>query len=97
MANNSKNLKVPSSDEARRNGKKGGIASGKARRLRKTFKEAINEELSDATMKQLIKSMVKQAKAGNTKAFEILRDTVGEKPVEKQEVKEITSKWFKKD
>lgn len=94
MANNSKNLKPLSTEKAREIGKKGGIASGKARRVRKTFKEAINEELSDATMKQLIKSMIKQAKAGNTKAFEILRDTVGEKPVEKQEIKEITSKWF---
>lgn len=95
MANNSQNLKVPTSEEARRNGRKGGIASGKARRVRKTFKEAINGELTDTTMKQLITAMIKQAKNGNTKAFEILRDTVGEKPIDKQEVKEITSKWFK--
>ncbi len=95
MANNTKNLKVPTSEEARINGRKGGIASGKARAVRKTFKEAINSELNDAELKKLIKAMIKQAKSGNTKAFEILRDTVGEKPVEKQEIKEIKSDWFK--
>lgn len=75
----------------------GGKASGKARAMRKTFKDAINDNLDDKTMKQLIKSMIVQAKKGNTKAFEILRDTVGEKPVEKQEIKEVTSSWFKSE
>lgn len=94
MANN-QNLKIPSSEEARENGRKGGIASGKARRFRKTFKQAINDELTDEKLKQLINSMIKEAKNGNTKAFEILRDTVGEKPIDRQEIKEITSEWFK--
>ena len=92
---NSQNLKPLTTEKAREIGAKGGIASGKARRVRKTFKEAINGQLDDKTMTSLINAMIKQAKSGNTKAFEILRDTVGEKPVEKQEVKEITSKWFK--
>lgn len=92
---NAQNLKVPTSEEAREYGRKGGIASGKARAIRKTFKETINGELDDKTMSALIKAMINQAKKGNTKAFEILRDTVGEKPIDRQEIKEITSEWFK--
>ncbi|MBO4126519.1 hypothetical protein [Streptococcus suis] len=43
---NGQNLVVPSSDEARKNGKKGGIASGKARRKKADFKKALNTILS---------------------------------------------------
>lgn len=35
-----KNLRVPTSKEARENGKKGGIASGEARRRKKSMKES---------------------------------------------------------
>ena len=45
MANND-NLRVPSSAEARQNGKKGGIASGKARREKKMMKETLEALLS---------------------------------------------------
>lgn len=40
------NLKVPTSAEARKNGKKGGIASGKARRERKAMKDTLASLLS---------------------------------------------------
>lgn len=42
----SDNLIVPSSDEARKNGAKGGVASGKARRERKAMKETLESLLS---------------------------------------------------
>ena len=45
---NEQNLKVPTSSEARRNGKKGGIASGKARREKKTVQKILNDFLSTA-------------------------------------------------
>lgn len=38
---NTQNLKVPTSEEARKNGRKGGIASGKARKRRKAMKERL--------------------------------------------------------
>ena len=38
---NEQNLKVPTSEEARENGKKGGIASGIVRKEKATFKNAI--------------------------------------------------------
>ena len=82
MAINTQNLKRLTSEEAREYGRKGGIASGKARAIRKTFKEAINDNLDDKTLADMIKAMIKETKKGNTRAFELLRDTVGEKPIE---------------
>ena len=81
---NTKNLKVPTSEEARKNGKKGGIASGKARAERKALKEELLLLLSEGnTQKKISLSLIKEAIKGNTKAFEVIRDTIGEKPVEK--------------
>lgn len=43
---NEQNLRVPTSSEARINGKKGGIASGIARREKKTVQKILNDFLS---------------------------------------------------
>ena len=80
---NEKNLRVPTSKEARENGRKGGIASGKARAIAKTYKETINDELSDEALKKIIKKIINEAQKGNMKAIELLRDTRGEKPTDK--------------
>ena len=40
-------------------------------------------------------SLIQKAISGDTRAFEVVRDTLGQKPVEKQEVKEFKSEWFK--
>lgn len=40
-------------------------------------------------------ALFQKALYGDTKAYEIIRDTIGEKPVERAEVKEITTEWFK--
>ena len=45
---NEQNLRVPTSSEARENGKKGGIASGIARREKKTVQKILNDFLSTA-------------------------------------------------
>ena len=42
---NEQNLRVPTSSEARENGKKGGIASGKARREKKTVQKILGDFL----------------------------------------------------
>jgi hypothetical protein len=65
-------------------GKKGGIASGKARREKKIFKEAIEKQLGQS-IDGMIKSMIEQAKSGNVQAITFLRDTIGEKPTDKVE------------
>ena len=84
------NLRPASSkDEARERGRKGGLASGEARRKRKTLKEELLLMLSDSDIQQKISlALINEAINGNnagsvTKAFEVIRDTIGERPVEK--------------
>lgn len=75
---------VSSKEEARERGRKGGLASGEARRKRKTLKEELllmleNEEVQ----KSVAVALIQEAQNGNVKAFGMLRDTIGEAPVEK--------------
>lgn len=84
-----------SGEEAAKAGAKGGIASGEAKRARKTLREELLLLLADdVTDKKgnkiqaqaaMSAAILKQALTGNTKAFEIIRDTIGEKPVDKVE------------
>lgn len=78
---------------------KGGIASGKARAekrdLRKALEMLLEQTFTDkkgntktgtqAVTERLFAEVMK----GNVKAFEVLRDTVGQKPVEKVMVAEV--------
>ena len=90
---NSENLKTPSTEEARARGKKGGIASGKARAEKKRLKEAVESILlmkydSEAGKKLTGYEMValalfNKAKTGDVPAFNSIRDLCGEKPADK--------------
>lgn len=90
MANNS-NLRIPTSEEAREIGRKGGIASGIARQRRKTLKEELLilldliDEEGKSNNEKISLSIIKQALEGNVKAYEVIRDTIGEKPIDKIE------------
>ena len=97
---NEQNLRAPTTDEARERGRKGGKASAAKRAARKTFREGLllllNEPLKDkagnlttnTTQDAIIAALVKRAATGDTRAFEMIRDTIGEKPV--QDVKVST-------
>lgn len=62
----------------------GGRASGEARRARKTLREELLLLLSEGdTQKTVSVALVQKAMSGDTKAFEVLRDSIGEKPTEK--------------
>ena len=71
----------------------GGIASGKAKRERKTIREELefllakqlkNNKGEDISTREAISTaMIGQAIKGNVKAFIAIRDTIGEKPTEK--------------
>ena len=75
---------VSSKEEARVRGRKGGLASGEARRKRKTLKEELLLMLSDGETQQSVTiALIEKAMSGDTKAFEVIRDTIGEKPVDK--------------
>ena len=79
--------------EAREMSRKGGINSGKSRRQKKTFKELFeialslqNEETGEQNDIGITSAMIKKALSGDVKAFESIRDTIGQKPTEKQEI-----------
>ena len=89
---NEQNL-IPNSErtpsELREKARNGGLASGEARRKRKTLKEELLLILSDGDIQEKISlALINEAINGNnagsvTKAFEVIRDTIGERPVEK--------------
>lgn len=91
MVDKTKNLKPftskQSRDEAVKNGKKGGIKSGEARRVRKAIKDELLFLLEQKdTQEKISVALINQALKGNVKAFEVIRDTIGEKPIDKQEI-----------
>lgn len=85
---NEKNLKpVRSKKEARERGRKGGIKSGEVRAKRKTLKEELLILLQQEDYQEKISlSLIAKALTGDTKAYEVIRDTIGEKPIEKAEI-----------
>lgn len=86
MANVTNLKPIRTESEAREKGKNGGKASGKSRQERKALKEELLLLLSkNNTQEKVSLALIKQAMNGNTKAYEIIRDTIGEKPVDKVE------------
>ncbi len=96
---NEQNLKPFTSaqnrEKAKINGRKGGIASGIAKRERKTLKELLQMELSELTTfkengeikeatkaVRAVKALIQKAFTGDVNAFNSIRDLNGEKPVE---------------
>lgn len=64
---------------------KGGKASVKARREKKLLKEEILKRMSETDWDELVDGVIARAKEKND-AFITLRDTIGQKPVERVEV-----------
>lgn len=85
---NLKSLADRTTSERRELAKKAGVASGKARREKANFKKlveiALNQEYKDGMTngEAMVISQVLKALDGDTKAFEVLRDTAGQKPVQ---------------
>lgn len=82
--------------EAREISRKGGIKSGEARRAKKTMREMLKYLLEQdiqnskgekkTTLEAVMVAQLKQALKGDTKAATFIRDTIGEKPLDKQEI-----------
>ena len=72
---------------------KGGVESGKSKRRRRTLKEELLLMLEDPEVqKSVAAALIREATEGNNagsvaRAFETIRDTIGEKPVDKLEMK----------
>lgn len=75
-----------SESEVRELGKKGGIASGEARRRKKTLREELIAllEMNDNNNKISV-AILNKALNGDIQAFTTIRDTIGEKPVDRVE------------
>ena len=96
MANNLKNTEATqfqSGSEAVEAGQRGGIASGEARRRKRDIRLALEalleKDISDkhgntmTTTDAIALKQIDKALKGDTRAFEVVRDTVGQKPTEK--------------
>lgn len=86
--------------EAAENGRKGGIASGKARREKADLRRQLQVFLESDDYKDkhgnkmtgaelMVKVAVKEMSKGNPKFWELIRDTAGFKPIDKLQVTEI--------
>lgn len=105
MAKNPQNLKSLADrplEERREIARKGGEASGKAKERKRTLKDTLQIWLeSDSGVKDkdgnplkgmdlMVAVAVKNMAKGNPRYWEIIRDTAGEKPVEKVMVAEVS-------
>ena len=103
---NPENLRTPTPSEARERGRKGGKASGEARRKRKAFAEAfdtlLKRDFTDHNGNQLqgveaiAAKVFQQAMNGDLKATQIIRDTVGEMPIQKIETVSIPPETYER-
>ena len=73
-----------SREEAVKNGRKGGKASGKSRAALKTFKEALSDGLTKDEQRIMLNALKRNAERGNLPAFEFLLKMLGEHPDQRQ-------------
>lgn len=86
MANNQNLKPIRSESEAREKGKNGGQKSGASRRKRKALKEELLLLLSNGDIQEKLSlALIEKALSGDVRAFETIRDTIGEKPTDKFE------------
>ena len=87
-------------EEQREIARKGGIASGKARREKADLKKQLQVFLEAEATKDkngepltgaelMVKVAVREMAQGNSRFWELIRDTAGFKPIEKVQVSEI--------
>lgn len=79
-ANLAKGKKI-NAENAREYGRK----SAQAKKEYKSFKECFTDMMTPEMREKLFNTMYRKAQAGNIKAFEVMRDTMGEKPIDKVE------------
>jgi len=84
---------VRSTDEAKALGRKGGVASGKSRREKRSIREHLKMLLTMKAMgdfegdngEAMCTALIQKAISGDVPAFVAIRDSIGEKPVNKLE------------
>lgn len=74
-----------SSEEAKRRGSLGGVRSAEVRRENKLIKDRILERMGESDWDTMIDNLIARA-SEDTRSFEVLRDTIGQKPKDSLEV-----------
>lgn len=92
-------------EEQAKIGRKGGKASGEAKRRKKLLKECLDELLErewenrqgekHSGSEAISIALFKKALAGDIKAYEVVRDTAGQKPIDKIMMAEVDEKTIK--
>lgn len=83
---------VRSKDEAKKRGSAGGKKSGETRRKQKLLKDTLLAYLKakpdgkKTVQEGITEALIEKALMGDTKAYEIIRDTIGQKPADKQQL-----------
>jgi len=68
-------------EEAKRRGSNGGKRSAEVRRENKLIKDRILERMGEKDWDEMIDGLIQRSK-DSVKDFEVLRDTIGQKPTE---------------
>lgn len=84
---NEQNLRPSEYKLSQEEAKKGGIKSGQVRREKKMLRDLLEEALEKKTETgnkyiDITIALIKEAEKGNVKAYETIRDTLGQKPKE---------------
>lgn len=97
---NLKSFNTMTKEEAKAIQSLGGKKGAESKRARKKLKEELTIllEICDkrgiTNNEKMCLAILKEAKEGNVKAFEVIRDTIGEKPVDRTEVNVVDTSWF---
>ena len=77
-----------SKEELKKRQSNGGKKSVESRKQEKIFQKAIAERMGFDDFNEMIDNLIKRAKRQD-KSFEVLRDTMGQKPIERVETTEV--------
>ena len=84
--NNLKSLADRPQRERNEIARKGAEASNKVQKEKKLLKDSLLLLLeTDRGQEMMCTALLERAKTGDTKAFEVIRDTIGQKPIDKSE------------
>lgn len=81
---NEQNLRTPSTSEAREMQKLSARKRSENIKEKKLIRDRILERMGETDWDTMIDNLIERA-SNDTKSFEVLRDTIGQKPVEKHE------------
>ena len=83
---NIKNLRTPSTEQARKMQKKSAEKRSQNIKERKLIRQVIEERLGGADLEEIVDNLIDRAKR-DSKDFEVLQSALGQKPADKVQMK----------